>query len=173
MFKKFKPDFTFGSYAEVTPTFLLGENIHALLIDIDNTLAPYEQSEPDEKLLAWFSELERSGIKAALVSNNHADRVDRFNARLGLPAYADCGKPSRKTIRKAAESLGVDISRCAVMGDQLFTDAFAGKRLGMRAIIVPPIKDKKTLFFKFKRSLEKPIMRSYEKDLAKRSGNSK
>lgn len=169
MFEKFKPDFTFGSYVEVTPTFLLGENIHALLIDIDNTLAPYEQSEPDDRLIKWFDELSANGIKAALISNNHADRVERFNAKLGLDAYADCGKPSRKYLLRAIDKLGVEQSECAVMGDQLFTDAYAGKRLGMRAIIVPPINDKKTLFFRFKRSLEKPIMRSYEKDLAKRS----
>lgn len=168
MFEKFKPDFTFGSYAEVTPTFLFGENIHALLIDIDNTLAPYEQAEPDDKTINWFADLNANGIKVALVSNNHADRVELFNSKLGLDAYADCGKPSGKYIRLAIEKMGVDRSECAVLGDQLFTDAYAGKRLGMRAIIVPPIKDKKTLFFRFKRALEKPIMRSYERDKKKK-----
>ena len=169
MFNKFKPDFTFGAYFEVTPKFLSENGIRALLIDIDNTLAPYEQSEPDEKLIEWFAELKRNGIASALISNNHADRVELFNRKLGLVAYSDCGKPSRRYLLRALEKLGASVNESAVMGDQLFTDAYAGKRLGMKAIIVPPIKDKKTVFFRFKRTLEKPIMRSYERERAQKS----
>lgn len=169
MFKKFKPDFTFGAYYEVTPEFLCENGIRALLIDIDNTLAPYEQIEPDERLVAWFAGLEEHGIKAALISNNNAERVETFNRSLGLLAYADCGKPSRKYLRQALEELEVPQTECAIMGDQLFTDAYAGKRLGIRAIIVPPIKDKKTVLFRVKRTMEKPIMRSYERDKAKKN----
>ncbi len=164
MFTKFKPDFTFGAYHEITPEWLLSLGISALLIDIDNTLAPYEQAEPDERIIAWFDALHKNGIRAALISNNHAERVERFNAALGLPAYPDSKKPSRKTLLRAISELGAELSDCAVLGDQLFTDAYAGKRLGLRAIIVPPIKDKKTLFFRAKRALEKPIMRSYERE---------
>ena len=43
------------------------------------------------------------------------------------------------------------------------TEAYAGKRLGMRAIIVPPIRDKKTPFFRVKRALERGIMRGHGK----------
>jgi HAD superfamily phosphatase (TIGR01668 family) len=167
MFDRFKPDFTFGSYREVSPEFLAGQGIKALLIDIDNTLAPYEQAEPDEALISWFSSLERAGIKAALISNNKADRVELFNKDLKLPAYPDAHKPSKKTLLIAIKELGTDINDTAVMGDQLFTDAYGGKHLGMRAIIVPPIKDKKTLFFRFKRALEKPIMNSYYREMRK------
>jgi len=167
MFDKFKPDFTFGSYIEVTPEFLAEQGIKALLIDIDNTLAPYEQAEPDEKLFGWFSSLEKSGIKAALISNNKAERVELFNKELKLPAYPDAHKPSKKTLLIALDDLGAKIEHTAVMGDQLFTDAYGGKHIGMRAIIVPPIKDKKTLFFRFKRALEKPIMNRYYKEKAK------
>ena len=49
------------------------------------------------------------------------------------------------------------------MGDELLTDVAAARRLGAKAIIVPPIKDKKTLFFRFKRALEKPIIKKYLK----------
>ncbi len=164
MFSKFKPDYTFGAYHEITPEWLLSIGVSALLIDIDNTLAPYEQAEPDERIAAWFESLSQNGIRAALISNNHAERVERFNASLGLLAYPDSKKPSRKTLLRAMAELGTSPDVCAVLGDQLFTDAYAGKRLGLRAIIVPPIKDKKTLFFRVKRALEKPIMHSYERD---------
>ena len=170
MFNKFKPDFTFATYRDVTPEFLTEQGIKAVLSDIDNTLAPYEQAEPDENIVAWVNSLRENGIGLALISNNHADRVELFNKTLGLLAFPDAGKPGKKLMRKALAALGADASRAAMLGDQLFTDAYAGKRMGMRALIVPPIKDKTTLFFRFTRALEKPIMKSYLKEKAKLEG---
>jgi len=164
MFNKFKPDFTFNTYKDVTPEFLKEQGIDAVLSDIDNTLAPYEQAEPDENIIAWVNSLKENGIGLALISNNHTDRVEIFNKTLGLPAYPDSGKPGSKYLKLALSELGSEAERAAVLGDQLFTDAYAGKRMGMKAIIVPPINDKKTLFFKLKRALEKPIMKSYFRD---------
>ena len=54
------------------------------------------------------------------------------------------------------------------LGDQIFTDVVAARRMGLRAAVVPPIKDKKTVFFRFKRLMERPIMRRYHKRAAER-----
>ncbi len=157
------PDYMFGTFDEVTVEFLQARGIRALLIDIDNTLAPYEQDDPDERILAWFEALRAAGIKAALISNNHPPRVERFNAPLGLPAYADSGKPGSRTILAAMRDMGVDAKETAGLGDQLLTDTLAVHRLGMISLIVPPIKDKTTLFFRFKRWLERPFIKRYQK----------
>lgn len=155
------PSYMFGHYYEITPDFLAERGIRALLIDIDNTLAPYEQPDPDDRIRAWFHDLESHGIKAALVSNNHPPRVERFNATLGLPAYADSGKPSKKTLLIAMEALGAKREETAMLGDQLLTDSYAGRHLGLPSIIVPPIHDKTNLFFRFKRWCERPFIRKY------------
>ncbi len=159
----FTPDYMFGHYWEITPEFLKAHGIRALLIDIDNTLAPYEMPDPDERIVEWFRGLEAGGVKAALVSNNHAPRVERFNRALGLPAFADSGKPKKKTLLLAMERLGAAREETAVMGDQLLTDSFAGKRLGLPSLIVPPIRDKTNAFFRFKRLLERKYIRRYAK----------
>ena len=155
------PDYMFATFDAVTPAFLQSIGVRALLIDIDNTLAPYEEPDPNKRVLAWFAELEKNGIKAALVSNNHAPRVERFNKSLGLIAYPDSGKPGRKTLERAMKELGVTHTETAMLGDQILTDCFAGKHIGLRAIIVPPIKDKTNLFFRFKRLVERPAIRKY------------
>ena len=157
------PDYMFDTFDQVTPDFLEKLGIHALLIDIDNTLAPYEQEDPDERIKAWFDCLAAHGIKAALISNNHAPRVERFNRTLGLLAYADSGKPKKGTLIAAMKAMGVSPEETAGLGDQLLTDTLAAHRLDLRSIIVPPIKDKTTPFFKFKRLLEKPFIRRYKK----------
>ena len=163
----FTPTYMFAHFYDVTPQFLEEHGIRGLLIDIDNTLAPYEQPDPDDHIRAWFASLAENGIRTALVSNNHAPRVERFNETLGLLAFSDSGKPSRKTLDRAMRELGVSPSETAVLGDQLLTDAFGGKHIGLPAIIVPPIRDKKNLFFRFKRLCERPFIRKY----AKRNGS--
>ena len=163
MFKNLLPDFMFEKFDDVTPEFLKSENIKYLLIDIDNTLAPYEEPLPNERVKAWFKLLEENGIKSVLVSNNHKERVELFNSELGLPAFYDCKKPSPKRLRKYASAIGAVLSETSALGDQIFTDVWGAKKMGARAIIVPPIKDKKNLFFKTKRLLEKPIIKKYRK----------
>ena len=163
MFECFIPDFIFDKFDDVTPEFLKAEGISFLLIDIDNTLAPYEETLPNDRVKAWFASLEVAGIRAILVSNNHADRVELFNSQLGLPAFADCHKPSPKRLRRLVDSFGASLEETSALGDQIFTDVWGAKVMGSRAILVPPIRDKKTLFFRAKRLLEKPFLRIYRK----------
>ena len=155
------PDYMFGNYYEITPAFLTSIGVRALLIDIDNTLAPYEQPEPDDRIRSWFADLAANGIKATLISNNHEPRVTEFNRTLGLPAYWDSGKPKKKTLLLAMTKMGVTAEETAMLGDQLLTDSFAGKHIGLPSLIVPPIKDKTNLFFRFKRFCERPFIRKY------------
>lgn len=163
MLKNFMPDFIFERFSDVSPEFLKSQNIKFLLIDIDNTLAPYEEALPNQNVIDWFKSLNENDIKSILVSNNNKERVELFNSVLGLPAFADCHKPSPKRLKGYAASIGAIIPQTSALGDQIFTDVWGAKKIGARAIIVPPIKDKKTLFFRFKRLLEKPFIKRYKK----------
>ena len=157
------PDYMFRTFDEVTPEFLSTLGIRAILADIDNTLAPYEQSEPDERIRGWITSLSAAGISVAFVSNNNAERVELFNRTLGVPAYPKSGKPFKKNLRKAMNVLGGTKETTVMLGDQLLTDALAGHNLGVRCIIVPPIRDKKSRFFRFKRWLERPVVKRFKK----------
>ena len=165
MLRLFHPDYYFEKYSDITPDFLIKNDIKILLLDVDNTLAPYEQAEPNEDNLSWFNALDKAGIKYAFISNNSSDRrIKTFNARIGAPAFAKSGKPfAKRTIERALNTLGGKKRNAAFVGDQVFTDVCAGKFNGMRSILVPPIKDKKNTFFRFKRALEKPILKDFFK----------
>ena len=161
-FSKFlMPDYMFERFDLITPDFLTSIGISALLIDIDNTLAPYEQPDADDRIISWFKSLKEAGIKASLISNNHAPRVERFNATLGLDAYPDSGKPKSKTLVTAMKKMGSTQENTAGIGDQLLTDTAAAHNLGLISIIVPPIKDKTNAFYKVKRAIERPFVRRY------------
>lgn len=159
--KQLIPDYMFDHYHDVTPTFLHDIGVCALLIDIDNTLAPYEQPDPDARHYAWVAAMRQAGIALAFVSNNHRERVERFAAPLGVDAYWDAHKPLRKTLDKAMAAMGSTVENTAMLGDQLLTDAYAGKHIGLRTLIVLPIRDKRSLFVRFKRRIERPYLRRY------------
>ena len=157
------PDYMFATYRELTPAYLRERGIDVLIMDIDNTLAPYEQSLPDESIKAWIGEMRAAGIGLAFVSNNDHDRVELFNSEIGIYAFAKSGKPFGKTLKRVITLYGSDASRTAMLGDQLLTDVFAGKHIGATALLVPPIKDKTTAFWRIKRALERPVIKKYVK----------
>ena len=162
MVKKYLvPDWYFDDVYFITPEFLSANGIKALICDIDNTLEPYEEPVPTKRLLNWIRDLDSNGIKFAFVSNNNSERVELFNRELGYFAKADSGKPSTKALKAAVAHMNVPKENTVMLGDQVFTDVFAGKRMGLRAILVKPIRDKKTLFFRFKRWLEIPVLKKY------------
>ena len=161
--KYFMPDVYLDDIYAITPAFLKERGIRAVLLDIDNTLVTYDDPKPTASVLAWLSSLKEEGIEAAFISNNHKERVELFNEELKLFATWDSKKPSGRCYRAAMKHLGTNKENTAVIGDQVFTDVWSAKRLGLFCILVKPIKDKTSLFFRAKRALEKPILRRYLK----------
>lgn len=159
----FAPDATFLSYRDVTPDVLHAAGVEVLILDIDNTLAPYEQPEPDGAIAAWLAALAAAGIRAGFLSNNHAERVELFNKTLGLPVLYDAKKPLRKCARKMMALLGGTPENTVFLGDQIFTDVWTARRMGARGFLVPPIKDKTDALTRFKRLLEKNVLKRYYK----------
>ena len=157
------PDYYFETFDKADAEFLASIGVKAILLDVDNTLEPYENPVPSEKVLLWFNSLRASGIKAAIISNNGKERIELFNKELGLIAFYKAKKPFKKRLKLAMDKLGVTPDETVFMGDQIFTDVWAARNAKIRAILVPPIKDKTDIFTKFKRWLEKPIMKKYRK----------
>ena len=114
-------------------------------------------------MVAWLDSLVERGISAAIVSNNNGERIELFNKDLGLTAFYKAGKPFKKNVLRAMEAMGTDKSNTVLMGDQVFTDVWAAHNAGIRAILVPPINDKRDMLTRFKRLLEKPVLKKYDK----------
>ena len=157
------PDYYFETYAGASVEFLKNAGIRALVLDIDNTLEPYENALPGERVKNWLASLAVLGIRCAFVSNNNRERVELFNSELCLPAFYKAKKPFKKNVLKAMEIIGSTKENTVLMGDQVFTDVWAARSAGIKAALVPPINDKRDIFTKFKRLLEKPILRKYER----------
>lgn len=161
--KLLMPDEMYETFDLVTPEHLTSLGIKYIFSDIDNTLATYDDPTPPENVLRWLDSMNENGIKVAFVSNNKKERVELFNKDLGYVAYHKAKKPLTKKLRMAMRDFGAKKEESLLLGDQLLTDAAAGRRAGMYVIIVPPIKDVLTPFFRFKRKIEMPYIEKFKK----------
>ena len=159
----FLPDFRFEKFNDVTPEFLASLGIKGIILDVDNTLEPYEHPLPGEHVKLWLNSLKENGIKAAIVSNNKGKRITLFNSDINLPVFCSAKKPFKKKFLLAMAKMGTSQENTIAMGDQIFTDVWAAHNSRIKAILVPPIKDKRDPFTRFKRLLEKPFLRKYNK----------
>lgn len=171
MIKKFIPEYYLDTFDLATPEFLTSIGVRGVIVDVDNTLEPYENPEPGAHVVAWLEGLNSVGISASIVSNNSAERIELFNKGLGLPAYYKSGKPFKKSVLRAMSDMGTSVEDTILIGDQVFTDVLAAHNAGIRAILVPPIKDKRDLFTRLKRWMEKPVLRRYYKEKKKENND--
>ncbi len=157
------PEYRFDTFDCADAEFLLSIGVKGVLLDIDNTLEPYENPTPGYHVVAWLESLHKAGIKTAIVSNNNKERLDTFNKELNMPGYSKAGKPFAHNIRRAMADIGSERENTVFIGDQILTDVWAAHNAGIRAILVPPINDRKDILTKLKRVLEKPIQRKYDR----------
>ncbi|MDR1560565.1 MAG: YqeG family HAD IIIA-type phosphatase [Clostridiales bacterium] len=163
MWEKFFPDHYYDSVFEIPYKELKQKNIQALIFDIDNTLAPYNIRRPPEKTSNLLNRLERMGFKVCLLTNNGKRRLTYFNEHLKLPAYHKGMKPLAGKAKKAMRVMSVTPEATALIGDQVLTDIWCGKRLKVTTILVKPISKKDVLSVRLKRGIEKSIVSAYLK----------
>jgi len=166
MLEKLFPDHYYDSVFEIPYKELKQNNIQALIFDIDNTLAPYNIRRPPEKTSNLLNRLQKMGFKVCLLTNNGKRRLTHFNEFLKLPAYHRGLKPMSGKARKAMRIMGVTPEATALIGDQVLTDIWCGKRLKVKTILVKPISQKDVLSVRMKRGLEKSILSAYLKKQA-------
>lgn len=154
----FKPTYALRSITEITPAALKKRGIKALILDVDNTLTTHNNPTPAEGVPEWIKEMKSAGIKLLIVSNNNAERVTPFAETLGLHFVPNGAKPLPMGFLRAVKELGVPKNRIAAVGDQIFTDILGANLAGVRSVFVYPIEPETSLPFRFKRTVEKPLL---------------
>lgn len=143
----------------ITPQLLKSWGVRGLILDIDNTLTTHDNPIPDEGVADWLAQNRREGIQMIVLSNNKPHRVEPFAKILGLDYIADGAKPLKKGYQRCARALQIPCEQLCMVGDQIFTDIWGARRAGCRAVLVSPIQREGMLFFRFKRLLERIVLR--------------
>ncbi|MGZ3523029.1 MAG: YqeG family HAD IIIA-type phosphatase [Vulcanimicrobiaceae bacterium] len=137
--------------------------IRGLIVDLDNTLLGFRETELAAEHLAWVEEAHERGFKIVLVSNNFRDRVCGIAAALHIDCVPNALKPLPFGFWVALRRLGLRRRQVAVVGDQLFTDVLGAKLCGgLYTILTEPIERKDfpiTMLFRFFERLMLPQRR--------------
>ena len=164
MFDVFFPDRYVASTYVIDFEELYEKGFRGLIFDIDNTLVPHG-APADERAIALFERLKKTGFHCCLISNNQEPRVKMFNEPIQVDYVYNAHKPSTKNYKKAMEIMGTDAHNTVFIGDQLFTDVWGAKRTGIPSILVKPIHPKEEIQIVFKRYLEKIVLYFYKRSL--------
>lgn len=157
------PTYYFDKVFDVGLDFWSDNGIKGILFDIDNTLEPYATELPGEKTLNLLNDLKQKQIQIAIISNNHKERVEKFASPLNIDFYFESLKPRTENIFLAIEKMGLSKNEVIIIGDQLFTDIWAGNRAGIKSMFVNKLSDSESLFIRLKRLLELPVVRKIRK----------
>ena len=167
MLKRFYPYAYVDSVFAINYQKLYNQGYRGIIFDIDNTLVPHG-APSDQKSEKLFENLKQIGFQCCLLSNNQYQRVSSFNEKIQVHFIENAHKPSRKNYLKAMELMGTSLENTLFVGDQLFTDVYGAKRVGIHNILVKPIHPKEEIQIVLKRKLEKIVLFFYAKEQRKR-----
>ena len=145
----------------ITPEFLQSIHKKGIIVDLDNTLIPWNEKHATEKIKEWLSKLEEANIQVIIFSNNNKERVALFAEPLKMPFIYRARKPLQKAFREAKTLLQLQTEDIVVIGDQLLTDILGGNRAGLFTILVVPIVQSDAAITKFNRRIERMILNRF------------
>ena len=119
------PEYVFKDVTHITPEFLAGKGIRALVLDIDNTLTADRSQELPDEVAGWLAQMKEAGIALTIVSNGAEKRVRS-------------AKPLPFALMVARRRMGVKRKQMAMVGDQLYADRMAAALYGIPGLMVIP-----------------------------------
>lgn len=167
MFQRFYPDNEVDSAYDIDYKSLYQKGFRGVIFDIDNTLVPHG-APADDRAKQLFLKLRELGYETVLLSNNKEPRVKSFADSVESRYVFKAGKPGGRGYAKAMKDMGTAPSNTLFVGDQLFTDVWGARKMGIVTYLVKPIHPKEEIQIVLKRRLEWIILFFYRR--AKRKG---
>ena len=153
----FTPTIAMERVTDITPGLLKQMDIDAVLLDVDNTLAPPTEKTPYEGVIKWIDEMRAEGFAIVICSNNFNSRIKPFSDSVGLDCVAMSLKPFPFGFNRAKRKLKEKPKSVVVIGDQIYTDVLGANLAGMKSILLVPQSEEHGLSIKIRRSMEKNI----------------
>lgn len=162
MLQRFYPDNEVENAYDIDYEALYQKGYRGVIFDIDNTLVPHG-APADDRAIALFERLRKTGYHTVLLSNNKEPRVKPFADCVGSLYVFKAGKPGGKGYAKAMTDMGTGPSNTLFVGDQLFTDVWGAKRMKIATYLVKPIHPKEEIQIVLKRRLEWIVLFFYHR----------
>ena len=162
-----KPKIKLDKITDISVSLLKKYNISALLLDVDNTMSTHHGMVLTDGLMEWIEQMQKNGIKLMVLSNSKERRVKPFAEKIGLPFISMGCKPLPFGFNRGIKALNEKRKNVAIVGDQIFTDILGGSVVGVKTILLTPIKLETTAGFRFKRKLERIVYKIHKIETTK------
>ncbi len=159
MIKALIPDESYNSIYDIDISKLHRFGYRNILIDVDNTITPWNSDEISDRLKLWIEECHSIGFSVSLFSNNHPSRIKKIAIDLKISAIPMGGKPLTYSFRRALKYIKGKPDNTVIIGDQIFTDILGGNLIGIYTILVEPISAKEFWGTKINRFLENILVK--------------
>lgn len=141
---RIKPDVTVETVTELTEQEIDGliehMGIEGIILDLDETLRTQMRDIPIHNQ-EWLDMI-RTKLKVIIVSNGLDQKAEDFFRLKDINYIGFAYKPLKKNFLRACELMKLDPERVLVIGDDLFSDIYGGKRNKMKtALITGKVKD--------------------------------
>lgn len=154
------PDYNFCRLTDIDGAWLAGHGIESIILDVDNTLVPFDGTEASAAYREWLKQVAAQGIRIVLLSNNGGSRLAKISTDLGLPAVSWAVKPLPLGFKRALHQLSVrEKKHVLVIGDQLLTDVLGAKILGLQTLWVESLGQKEFAFTRLTRTVERRVIK--------------
>ncbi len=159
-----KPDFVAADLPAVNQDVLWARGVRAVLLDLDNTLAPWRSRDIPLSHREWVRQAQKRFSVCILSNTIKARRLRDVGAMLEVPTVGRWGigrKPLQGGFAVALRLAGADAAQTAMIGDQLFTDILGGNRLGLVTVLVAPLSEREFFSTRLVRGLESRALASF------------
>lgn len=164
--RKYIPNYVYKSVYDIDFLAMYQANIRLLFLDIDNTLAPYDENTPTQEASQLIETLHTIGFEVILISNNNKKRVQTFSIPLNIPYVHFALKPLKRGFKRGLKLAKGTYKNEEIMmvGDQLMTDIVGANKMGFQTCLVAPLKKKSDIFTtRFNRRREARVLKQLEK----------
>lgn len=153
-----KPHLMYSKIYDITPEVIQANNIKGLMIDMDNTILPWEDTNISEQAHTWIQGLIDSGIRVCIITNSGYIRARQVMGETDYVYIHRALKPLPFNFTKARKLLGTKRDETFVVGDQLMTDFIGSKLSGHKCILVEPMSQTEHRATRFSRFVERAIL---------------
>lgn len=130
-----------------------------VLLDIDNTLVLWRESTLTKPAQSMIEQMKAAGLTLCLVSNGKSARAKKMAEDLGILYVSKAYKPLKIGLKRALKLMNTKVGQTIMIGDQLLTDVWGAKRMGMDYILVEPISLVESPFTRINRVIERFIFK--------------
>lgn len=152
------PTARYTHLSDIPFEFLHEQDIRLVLLDMDNTLAPWHSNEVPQKFYPWVEAVKSKGITVAIFTNSKGSNADEIGKKLNIPVYKNAKKPFKGQAIKLFKEQNVEKENVLFVGDQLFTDIQLANSLNSKSVLTVPLESREWWCTKvFNRSRERLV----------------